>query len=426
MNCFTEKHTGKDGVLHADDIPLTRLAEEFGTPCYVYSAQGIRRAVTALQDALARALPAPRRPLIAYACKNNSNIAVIKLMQGLGLGTDIVSGGELIRSLKGGIPAGKIVFSGVGKTDEEIRLALTHGIRQINVESAPEAVRVAALAGEMNKTAPVAFRFTPAVDARAHAKTTTGKTDSKFGLLKDDLRATYKQALADPRLDVRGLSIHIGSQVTALDPFEDAFKALASFVRELRAESLPVPVLDLGGGLGIRYNNETPPDLDAYAALIRDIIAPLDTEIILEPGRVLVGTSGLLLARVLYIKESGGRRFAILDAGMGELMRPALYDAWHTVRAASPRPGPETAYDIAGPICESSDFFGKDRMMPPLQQGDLVAVMNGGAYGFVMASNYNTRPLPPEVLVDGDKTALIRPRQAIEDLIDGETVPEWI
>jgi diaminopimelate decarboxylase len=419
--------TDIDGALHADDIPLHDIAAQYATPAYVYSASKIRDTVTRLQKALAQALPADRQPLIAFACKANGNIAVIKLMASLGLGADIVSGGEMARALKAGVAPQKIIFSGVGKTDEEIIAALGKGILQINAESRPELERIAALAQKAGKVAPVSLRFNPDVDAGTHAKITTGKTENKFGMPRAEIVSLYEWASQQKSLRPRGFSVHIGSQLTLIEPFRQAFEKLADLARFVRQQGWPLESLDIGGGIGVTYNNETPADLAAYAQIVRDVIEPLGVQIILEPGRLLVAEAGLLLSKVLYVKEGEGRKYLILDAGMNDLIRPALYEAYHPIRpvdVAGDRP--KFDYDVVGPICETGDTFAKNRNLPEMKAGDLAVLMVSGAYGFVMASNYNTKPLPPEILVDGQRHAAIRQRQSIQDILEKETIPGWL
>lgn len=424
---MTPGFTDSKGVLHADDVSLHDLAAEYGTPAYVYSASKIRDTVTRLQGAFAQALPADRQPLIAFACKANSNIAVLRLMSSLGLGADIVSGGEMARALKAGISPQKIIFSGVGKTDGEINAALEQGIIQINAESRPELERIAALAKKAGKIAPISLRFNPDVDAGTHAKITTGKTENKFGMTRTEIVALYEWAAKQPSLRPRGFSLHIGSQLTSLEPFRQAFEKLADLASHVRGKGLPLESLDLGGGLGVVYHNETPPDLAAYAKIVRDIIAPLGVQIILEPGRLLVGEAGLLLTKVVYVKEGDNRRYLILDAGMNDLIRPALYEAYHPIRPIDVSANrPTLTCDVVGPICETGDTFAKNRELPEMKAGELAAIMVGGAYGFVMASNYNTKPLPAEIMVDGKRHALIRQRQTIEDILEKESIPEWL
>ncbi len=425
MTGFSEK----DGIMHVDNVALPELAETHGTPLYVYSAGRMRENVERLRSALQIALPDDRQPLIAFACKANSNLAVLRLFQKLGLGCDVVSGGELTRALTAGIAADKIVYSGVGKSDEELRAAIKAEILQINVESREELERIAALAAEAGKAPRVAFRLNPDVAADTHHKISTGRSEDKFGMPRSEIETLYQWAFDHPNLQPYGLQVHIGSQLLKTAPFEKAFEKLADLAKCLQASGLPVENLDLGGGLGIIYKDEQPPDLDTYAAAIRDIILPLGTKITLEPGRFLVGDAGLLLTRVSYIKQGAGRRYIVLDAGMNDLMRPALYDAFHAVRAVQNREmegAKLVKYDIVGPVCETGDTFLKDFSLPETHKGDLLAIMSAGAYGFVMASNYNTRPFPAEILVDGDQNAIIRQRQSVQDILEQEQIPEWL
>lgn len=414
----------KDHILHADEVPLTKIAELAGTPAYVYSARRMRANIAALRGAFAAELPSDRQPLIAYACKANSHQAVLNLCRAEGLGADVVSGGELLRAIAAGIAPEKIVFSGVGKTDDEIRLALSHNIRQINVESLEELARIAALAA-----APVnvALRLNPNVDAGTHAKITTGKEDNKFGLPAAKIESAFKQYRGHPFIRLRGLSLHIGSQLTSMDPFRAAFMRLAEFTRHLRARGYVVDTLDLGGGIGIVYENESAPCLATYARIIRDVVVPLDTALVVEPGRMIVGDAGVLLTRVVYVKNTESRRYMILDAGMNDLVRPAMYDAWHAIRPVVAKPGVDLLpYDIVGPVCETGDTFARGRVVPETDTGALVAIMTAGAYGAAMSSTYNTRPAPAEIMVDGDRAAVIRKRVAIRDIIESDTVPDWI
>lgn len=414
----------RDGILHADDLPLPQLAEMAGTPCYVYSARRIRANIAALREAFAATLPADRQPLIAYACKANSHQAILGICRHAGLGADVVSGGELQRALAAGIAADKIVFSGVGKSQDEIARALAAGIRQINVESEPE---LAAIAAAARASVTVALRLNPNVDAGTHAKITTGREDNKFGLPAARIEALFVHYKDHPFIRLRGLSLHIGSQLTDLQPYRNAFARLAAFTAHLRAQGHIVTTLDLGGGLGIVYENEKAPCLQSYAQIIRDTILPLDTAIIVEPGRLIVGDAGLLLSRVLYIKDTDARRYMILDAGMNDLVRPALYDAWHNIVPVVPDGDSELLpYDIVGPVCETGDTFARGRIMPRLQQGELVAVMTAGAYGAAMSSHYNTRPAPAEILVDGAQAAVIRARVTAQEIIASDHVPSWI
>lgn len=410
----------REGILYADDLNLADLAWEYGTPLYVYSASRIRQKIGMLSDAFASALPPGRRPLIAFATKANTNKAVLNLMASSGLGADVVSGGEMLRAMAAGIPAEKIVFSGVGKTDEELRYAIDHDILQINVESAAELERIMA----MKPTRPVrlGFRLNPDVDAGTHAKISTGHSESKFGMPAEEIADLYALAGSIPNLKPVGLSLHIGSQLTSLDPFAAAFENLARLGQKLKCETL-----DFGGGLGISYNNEKLVDLNVYAGLVRDILAPLNAALITEPGRFLVGDGGILLSRIIDVKTTTGDPILILDAGMNDLMRPALYDAVHRILPVSGRGNEyKMTFDIAGPVCESSDIFASAQSLPELKRGDLVALMDTGAYGASMASTYNSRPLPAEIMVDGSRHGLVRKRQTLQDIIRDETVPDWL
>ncbi len=415
----------KDGVLLSDGVSLADVAATCGTPCYVYSTGRMDENVTRLQAALQAALPADAQPLIAYACKANSNLGVLKHLAGHGLGADVVSGGELQRARTAGIPADKIVFSGVGKSDADLETAIREGVAQINIESEPEYERILLLAQNLGATARIAFRMNPDVDAKTHAKITTGKEENKFGLPLADIERLYKAAAAAQHIDVQGLSVHIGSQLTTLAPFAEAFKKTAAFARHLLDQGLPLKSLDLGGGLGIIYEQESAPCLDSYAKLIRDIIHPLQARVILEPGRLLVGDAGVLLTRVTYVKKAGRRQYLILDAGMNDLVRPAMYDAFHPIRPVSPRPGAAAPFDIVGPVCETGDTFARDRAIPPVEAGDLLAIMASGAYGFVMASRYNTRALPAEIMTRNGQFLVVRPRENIRDILAEEIIPQW-
>ena len=422
MHCgFCEKN----GELHADFIPLSTIATDYGTPAYIYSASTIRETVGQLKLALAAALPAHRQPMIAFACKANSNLAVLKQMAVLGLGADIVSGGELARALAAGIPANRVLYSGVGKSESEILQAVDAGIYQINIESESELIRIDNAATRLEKPVDLAFRFNPDVEAFTHAKITTGMEENKFGLLQSDLFRLYRKAVENPFLRPCGVSMHIGSQLTSVEPFSKAFRKMAQLVQDLRGQGLTVSRTDLGGGLGVVYHNEAPFDLDAYARLIAEIIEPLGTRIIVEPGRFLVANAGILLTRVETVKRSGARRYIILDAGMNDLIRPALYDAWHGIRPVKAIPGNAPA-DIVGPVCETGDSFALQRPAGDFAEGDLVAIQSAGAYGASMGSTYNTRPLPPEIMVDGDRIAIVRKRQTVQDMLDRETMPDWL
>jgi diaminopimelate decarboxylase len=413
----------RNGELHAEEVPVARIAASVGTPFYVYSASVLaaryRRFAAAFAD---------QRPLICYAVKANSNLAVLRLFAGLGAGADVVSEGELRRAIAAGIPPARIVFSGVGKTRTEIAAALAAEIHQLNVESIPELRLISDVAAGMVRTARVALRVNPDVDAMTHAKIATGKRGNKFGIDLDDLVGAYRLAAELPAVEPVGLAVHIGSQLTDLAPYRDAFERVAELVVELRAAGLPVAGVDLGGGIGIRYHNEHPIDPADYAALAHAIFGPLDLRLTLEPGRVLVGPAGLLVAKVLFVKEDATRRFVVVDAAMNDLIRPALYNAWHDILPLRlPAAGAVLSpADVVGPVCESTDTFAVGRDLPPLASEDLVAFAAAGAYGAVMSSSYNSRLLVPEVLVSGDRFAVIRPRPSYEALLAQDAIPAWL
>lgn len=411
----------QNDTLHAGSVSLTTLAEIYGTPLYVYNAAIIRAGVDALRNAFATVLPLDRQPLIAYATKANTNGAILRLMAEMRLGADVVSAGELTRALAAGIEPEKIVFSGVGKTEAELIMAIEREILQINIESAAELDMLIALTPPY--PVKIAFRLNPDVETGTHAKISTGHGGSKFGMPADEISNLYDRAASAKNILPTGISLHIGSQITSLDPYDVAFRKLAALGRSLNVDSL-----DFGGGLGIAYTDETtPPDLYAYAELVRDHLAPVCKRLVTEPGRFLVGESGVLLTRVTAVKTTPNHPILILDAGMNDLIRPAMYDASHRiVPVQQDTHTPMTTVDIAGPVCESSDIFARGQIMAPPVQGDLMAIMDVGAYGFSMAGNYNSRPLPAEVLVDGAQHALIRERQTISDLMAGECLPQWM
>lgn len=410
--------------MHADAVSLAEIAKHVGTPFYAYSASAMRTQLAALQTAFA-----DLNPLIAYAMKANSNQAVLKLLGQQGAGMDVVSGGELQRALKAGIDPKKIVFSGVGKTPDEMRQALKAGIHCFNVESEPELHRLNKTAMAMDKIAPVSVRINPNVDAKTHEKISTGKAENKFGVPFEQAETIYKQIAVCSHLNAIGVDMHIGSQLTDLEPFDNAFALLAELTRKLLTAGHNITHVDIGGGLGIAYDaNETAPDLKTYAEIVARHIAPLQLNLILEPGRWLVGEAGVLVTKVDYIKTSNTHNFVIVDAAMNDLLRPTLYEANHEIlpvreQSASSATG---IVDIVGPVCESGDYLARNRNLPELQQNDLIAVMSAGAYGAVMAGTYNTRPLIPEVLVDGERFQTIRPRQKVEDLIGLDIVPDWL
>jgi diaminopimelate decarboxylase len=429
MNDASERHLPapalayRAGELHVEEVPLARIAAAVGTPVYCYSSAAIATAYRRFASAFAGETVA-----IHYALKANSNLAVIRLLAKLGAGADVVSEGELRRALAAGVPAGHIVFSGIGKTRGELAFALAQGIHQINVESVPELELLSAVARELGATAPIALRINPDVDARTHAKISTGKKENKFGIDLAHAADAYRRAAALPGLKPVGLAVHIGSQLTDLAPFEAAFQRLIDLALELRRGGLEVERLDLGGGLGVRYRSESPPPIDDYAALVRRLTHNLGFRLSFEPGRALVANAGVLVARVIYVKPGMTRRFVIQDAAMNDLIRPALYEAWHEiVTVREPDPGaPREPADIVGPICESSDIFALGRALPPVVPDDLLAILSAGAYGAVMSSSYNTRLLVPEVLVEGGRFAVIRPRPSYEDVLGQDRIPPWL
>ncbi|ATI42992.1 diaminopimelate decarboxylase [Pacificitalea manganoxidans] len=415
----------RDGALHAEDVPVSEIAAAVGTPFYVYSTATLTRHFQLFQDALSGL-----DHTICFAMKSLSNQAVLKTLADLGAGMDVVSGGEYARAVAAGVPGDRIVFSGVGKTREEMTQALQGGIRQFNVESEPEMETLSAVATELGRTAPITIRVNPDVDAKTHAKIATGKSENKFGIPISRAREVYARAAALPGLEVVGIDVHIGSQLTDIEPFRTAFTKVADLTRALRAEGHDIRRLDLGGGLGIPYTrvNEAPPLPFDYGAMIRETVGDLGCEIEIEPGRLISGNAGLLVSRVIYVKSGEDREFLILDGAMNDLLRPAMYDAHHDiVPVVEPAPGADTsAYDVVGPVCESGDTFAKGRHLPQLGAGDLVAFRSAGAYGAVMASEYNTRPLIPEVLVKGDQFAVIRPRPTFDEIIARDKLPEWL
>lgn len=414
----------RDSQLHAEAVPLSRIAREVGTPAYVYSTAALAQTYRRFAAAFA-GLPLT----ICYALKANSNQAVIATLAKLGAGADVVSEGEMRRALAAGIPAGRIIFSGVGKTVAEMEAALAAGLHQINVESLPELEALSAVATRLGVTAPVALRINPDVDAQTHAKIATGRREDKFGIDIAEAPAVYARAAALPGLAPVGVAVHIGSQLTRLAPFRAAFGRIAELVVQLRGQGIALSRVDLGGGIGIPYRaDDTPPTPEEYAGLIREIVAPLGTDIAIEPGRALVGQAGLLLSRVLFVKPGHSRRFVILDAAMNDLLRPALYEAWHPIVpvAEAPATAPLQDCDIVGPVCETGDTFARHRPLPPLAAGDLVAFLAAGAYGAVMASSYNSRPLVPEVLVDGDRLAIVRKRPTFDEMLAQEPLPDWL
>ena len=412
-----------NGILHAENVPLTGIAEDAGTPTYVYSTATLIHHYRAFADAFTG-----QNATICYAVKANSNQAVITTLARQGAGADVLSEGELRRALDAGIAPARIVFSGVGKSRQEIALALDVGVGQINVESEPELELISEVASAAGTTAPIALRVNPDVDAHTHEKITTGRKENKFGIDISRAPDIYARAAALPGIEALGVAIHIGSQLTELAPFADAFILAAELVVTLRRAGHDIRRLDLGGGLGIPYRDEIPPALSAYAALVKEKTRHLDIEVVLEPGRIITGNAGILLTRVVYVKKGESKSFAVVDAGMNDLMRPALYDAWHGIVPViePPAGAPVEALDVVGPVCETTDIFGHDRALPMLKSNDLVAIRSAGAYGAVMASTYNTRPLVAEVLVKDGACAVIRPRQKVADLLAMDRIPEWL
>ncbi|MEW5914053.1 MAG: diaminopimelate decarboxylase [Thermodesulfobacteriota bacterium] len=411
-----------DGVLHAEEVNLAQLAQQVGTPTYVYSQATLTRHFQVFSQAFA-GLDA----LVCFSVKSNSSRAVLALMASLGGGADIVSGGELSRALAAGVPPEKIVYSGVGKSVAEMEAALTAGILMFNIESAQELAVLDETAGRLGLKAPVSLRVNPDVDARTHPKITTGLAKNKFGLDMQQAFEQYQQAASLAHVELKGVSCHIGSQITQVEPFADAVGRLEVLIGRLRQAGIHLSLLDLGGGLGITYRNEEPPSPGQYAAALRDQVARLGMRLVLEPGRVLVGNAGILLARVLYTKDTPAKHFIVVDAAMNDLVRPAFYDSYHQILPVARANGRgEVTADVVGPICESGDFLARDREMADLQRGELMAVMSAGAYGFVMSSNYNSRPRPAEVMVHGDRWSVVRRRETVEELMRGETLPEWM
>lgn len=415
----------KDGVLHADGISLARIAAEVGTPAYVYSASVIEDQFNNLKNAMAKALPKDRQPLLCFACKANSNLAVLNLLKNLGSGLEIVSEGELMRGIKAGFDPDKIVSTGVGKQKSEIAAQLKAGIHQLNVESLPELERINEVAGQVGKKAKVAFRLNPNVSGGGHHKISTGRKRDKFGMGVEMMERAYAMATEMPNTEPVGLSMHIGSQVFEVEKFREAFTHLPGIVKDLRGKGHKVSRLDIGGGFPIIYKDERLLDLDAYAQWVNDIIAPLDTEIIMEPGRYLVGNAGVILSEVLYVKETQDRNFLILDAAMNDLIRPAMYDAYHGIEPITGWNAPRKTYDVVGPVCETGDTFTTDRELPETKEGEFVVIQTAGAYGASMASNYNTRTISAEVMTKDGEYAVIRPRQNYEEIIGRDVIPDW-
>jgi diaminopimelate decarboxylase len=415
----------RGGELWCEDVKLSRIAETVGTPVYVYASATLERHYTVLRDALTGA--GVIDPLIAFAVKANPNVAVLRTLARLGAGADTVSEGEVRRALAAGVPPERVVFSGVGKTAEELAFALETGVAEVNIESEPELELLDSIGREKGVRAAVAIRVNPDVAAGGHAKIATGKADNKFGVSFAEAERLYARAMNMGGVRALGVACHIGSQITDLGPMEEAFLKMRGLVERLRASGLPVERLDLGGGLGVPYFNQPDPPAPAeYAAMIARVTAGLDVSLAFEPGRMIAANAGVLVAKVLHIHERPeGRRFLVLDAAMNDLIRPAMYDAYHDIRAVEPREGQAGPYDVVGPICETGDTFTRDRDLPPLQPGDLVAFMSAGAYGAAMASEYNSRLLVPEVLVRGEQFAVVRPRPTYDDMLSRERMPLW-
>ncbi|MGE0054257.1 MAG: diaminopimelate decarboxylase [Hyphomicrobium sp.] len=415
----------KNGILHAEDVSLADIAQAVGTPFYCYSTATLERHYEVLAKSFAG-----QNALICFAVKANSNQAVLATMARLGAGMDVVSEGELRRARAAGVPASKIIFAGVGKTRGEMAYALEEQILGFNVESEPELLALSEVAHAMRKTARIAIRVNPDVDAKTHAKISTGKSENKFGVPYTDARALYAQAAKLPGIKVAGIHMHIGSQITDLQPFRDAFRLLRELALNLKADGHALEHLDIGGGLGVPYRgvNDVPPHPDEYAAVVWEALGDLGLKIVLEPGRMIVGNAGVLIVRVIYVKEGADKTFTIVDGAMNDLIRPTLYEAHHDIWPVVEQAGDmaPVQQDIVGPVCETGDYLAVDRPLPPFVAGDLMAVMTAGAYGAVMSSTYNTRPLIPEVLVKGDAYAVVRPRPSYEDLIGADVLAPWL
>ena len=415
MNTFTIKNN----TLFAENVALTDIAKRFSTPCYVYSKTALIHAFESFSAGFKGS-----NHLVCFAVKSNPNLAILNLFASLGAGFDIVSGGELARVLAAGGDPKKIVFSGVGKTAVEMQAALNAGIFCFNVESRSELVRLNTVAGAMGKVAPVSLRVNPNVDAKTHPYISTGLKNNKFGVAYEDALNIYLEAANMPNISIHGVDCHIGSQITELSPFLDAFDRVLALVDALEQHGIHIQHIDAGGGIGICYSDETPPEFSAYAAAMQEKLGQRQVKLVFEPGRALVGNAGILLTQVEYLKPTESKNFAIVDAAMNDLMRPALYDAYHEIQAVTPRNTPAISYEIVGPVCESGDFLGHDRTLA-LEEGDLLAIMSAGAYGMSMASNYNTRPRAAEVMVDGETCHLIRKRETVADLFALEnTLPK--
>jgi diaminopimelate decarboxylase len=413
----------KNGQFHCEDVPLSKIAEEVGTPFYCYSHATLLRHFTVFDKAFEK-IP----HTICFAVKANSNLAVLRLFVREGGGADVVSGGELYRALKAGVPTDKIVYAGVGKTKDEIRQALDAGILMFNVESSQELLAIDTVAAEMGVKAPIALRINPAVDPKTHPYISTGLKTSKFGISFESAMEEYKHAASLANIEVVGVHKHIGSQITQISPFVDALEKTLEIVRNLKEEGIAIRYIDIGGGLGIHYKDEAPPHPNELAESIVPMLQKTGLHIIFEPGRVIAGNAGALITRVLYTKENEEKTFFIVDAGMNDLIRPSLYDSYQHIAPVEESVGKrrKISSDVVGPICESGDFLAKDRVLPEFKPGDLMAVMSAGAYGFTMSSNYNSRPRVAEVMVKGDSYDIIRDRENYDDLVKGETIPSYL
>ena len=421
--------TYRNAVLHAEDVSLARIAAEVGTPFYCYSTATLERHFQVLAQAFEKQ-GLGDKALLCFAVKANSNQAVLVTLARLGAGMDVVSEGELRRARAAGVPADKIIFAGVGKTPGEMALALDEGILGFNVESEPELLALSEVAQASGKRARIAIRVNPDVDAKTHAKISTGKSENKFGVPYREARALYAQAAKLPGIEVAGIHMHIGSQITDLAPFRDAFRLLRDLALDLRRDGIRLAHLDIGGGLGVPYRgaNDVPPHPDEYAAVVKEYLGDLGLKIVMEPGRMICGNAGVLVARVIYVKEGADKMFTIVDAAMNDLIRPTLYEAHHDIWPVDEHKTEMAPLqqDIVGPVCETGDYLAVDRPLPPLAAGDLIAVMTAGAYGAVMSSTYNTRPLAPEVLVSGDRYGVVRPRPSYAEVIGLDRLPPWL
>jgi diaminopimelate decarboxylase len=418
----TQKHFPYvNGTMLAEDIPLSEIAAQVGTPFYCYSNTAISENYKDYQEAFS-----DQNTLICYAVKANGNQAVLSTLAKLGSGADVVSIGEIRRARAAGIPANKIVSSGVAKIEPEIEYALKEGIFQFNVESEPELELISQVASRLNKEAAIAFRINPDVCANTHAKISTGKAENKFGVPISKAREAYNRAASLPNIKVQGVDVHIGSQLTQLSPFEEAYKRIAQLVIDLRSDGHNISVIDIGGGLGITYNDEVIPSKKEYSAIAQKQLGHLNCKIVIEPGRSLLGNAGILVASVVYIKTGEERQFLILDVGMNDMIRPSMYEAYHDILAVDTSTTTLKTYDVVGPVCETGDTFAKARQVHESKSGDIIAIMSCGAYGAVMASTYNTRMLAPEVMVKGSEFAIVRPRPTYDEVINADIVPNWV